>query len=188
VADQYYWTHKPVLEGLPRLIKVERVLELGCGHHSTPMFLNRDIYPSLTELLVIETEWQWIHNLENGHGISHEADSRFQYIVRDPISSAVQELDLSRFDIVFVDDSDNDEKRAATIRAVTKCRTQNNVIVIHDWETWAYRSAAEGIPHQVSMTALKPHTGVLWDKSMLTYKALAILDSYNEEKYGKHEA
>ncbi len=49
----------PVLLGLAHLINVTRVLELGAGQFSTPLFLNRYVFPNLTILHSLENDLLW---------------------------------------------------------------------------------------------------------------------------------
>jgi hypothetical protein len=73
-------THIPVLVGVATLLEVRCVLELGVGRYSTPLFLNRDVFPSLTQLDSLEDDPGWA---EDAAVLAH-ADPRLHLRVVDP--------------------------------------------------------------------------------------------------------
>src|SRR5437868_6150649 len=59
-AENPFATHIPVLVGLAQLLRVERVLELGCGQYSTLTFLQPAVFSNLVKLQSIENDSAWV--------------------------------------------------------------------------------------------------------------------------------
>jgi predicted O-methyltransferase YrrM len=159
-AEKDYATHIPVLLGLARVMKVENVLELGCGDYSTQMFLNSMAFPSLVSLHSLETDQGWLDRICAVVGDDPRVSTKF---VSDGMRSMIQEMNLENYDLIFVDDSTSAEDRAATIRAISAKRPNRAVVAIHDFEIHAYREAAAAFQHQFTFKAFNPQTGVVWN-------------------------
>src|SRR5437016_13483683 len=94
-------THIPILIALSKLITVNKVIELGTGLYSTPLFLNRSVYPFLQSLHSYENNVSWINKVKQSI-----KDPRLNLVeVNGPMYSAASELDFSAFDIILIDDS-----------------------------------------------------------------------------------
>jgi hypothetical protein len=83
--------------------------------------------------------------------------------------------DLSRYDLVMVDDSDSLQARAASIRAVTSAAGQGQLVVVHDAEITEYRKAARALRKSVRFTTFTPQTLVGWRGRSLHGPALRSL-------------
>lgn len=173
-AENPYATHIPVLIGLPRLMKVRHLLELGCGEYSTFTFLERRVYPDLETLVSFENEPAWKEIIARQAG----NDSRLDLsLVSGAMSRAIMETALQSFDIIFIDDSTSGEQRAETIREVVKKLGQSQIAVIHDYETKLYRKAVKGVLNHFRFDSLNPNTGVVWNHAPITKRQLQKLQA-----------
>ena len=172
-AENPYATHLPILVGIGGLFLVRRVLELGCGEHSTLAFLDRSIFPHLTALHSWENNMEWLKRVERLAG----GDPRLRLTYVDSqMSAACTGIDLTDYDLIFIDDSVRAVDRAATIREVA-CRSGPfSLVIIHDYENPVYNAAAEPFPAQYSFTAFNPQTGVLWRRAPIHRRSLRALD------------
>lgn len=168
-AEKDYATHIPALLALARAIKVERVLELGCGEYSTLTFLNPVAFPSLVSLESLETDQAWLDKISAASGNDLRVRTR---LVRGAMRSVIEQTDLDDYDLILVDDSTSGEERAATICAITARQPKRAVVAIHDFEIQAYREAAGAFQHQFIFKAFNPQTGVVWNGEESLTKAL----------------
>jgi predicted O-methyltransferase YrrM len=159
-SEKDYATHIPVLLGLARVMRIENVLELGCGDYSTLTFLNAVAFPSLVSLHSLETDQGWLDRIRAAVGDDPRVSTR---LVSRGMRSMIEQTNLDDYDLVFVDDSTSAEDRAATIRALSANRPKRAVVVIHDFEIQAYREAAAAFQHQFIFKAFNPQTGVVWN-------------------------
>ena len=170
-ARNDYATHVPVLIGLARMRRIERVLEFGCGHYSTKTFLDRSIFPHLKELYSVENNVQ----MGRDYSCAVKNDSRCEVkLVSGAMCDAVPEQELDSFDLVMVDDSTSAEERALTIQTLSILHPRNPWFVIHDYEIGEYRIAATGFKHRFAFKAYLPQTGVAFNGSTArdAFKAL----------------
>jgi hypothetical protein len=153
-------THLPILVGLGCVFRIENVLELGCGRHSTLTFLNRSAFPHLKKLDSFETDSTWkdkVRELVQG-------DQRVRINhVTGQMSAAVKEIDFENYELVFIDDSLTYEERARTIALVASRCAQKNLVLIHDYESPLYQQASAAFGNRYAFTALTPHTGLAWN-------------------------
>lgn len=173
-SENPYATHIPVLVGLPRLLNVRRVLELGCGEYSTLTFLDRNIFPNLEMLVSFENDPVWQKK------IAALADNDLRVnlkLVVGAISRAVFEIDMQNFDLIFIDDSVTGEQRAETIREVIKEVSKDQIVVIHDYESKLYRQAARRALNHFRFGSLNPNTGVVWNQAAISKQQLRKLES-----------
>jgi len=161
-ARNDYATHVPVLIGLAALLRVERVLEFGCGNYSTKTFLNHAAFPDLLELQSVENDRTWAEQMRDAVG----RDPRcVMNVVSGPISDAVGRFDLESFDLVLIDDSKDASERAATIRAVFDAGTERTWIVVHDYEVFDYQNATAGFERRFTFRGYNPHTGLVFNST-----------------------
>lgn len=52
-------SHQPVLRGIGKFMPVRSVIEFGGGLYSTPLFLDRAVFPQLESLITIESDIDW---------------------------------------------------------------------------------------------------------------------------------
>lgn len=171
VADHPYATHLPVLVGLARLRPIRRVLELGSGLHSTPLFLNRHIYTDLDSLVSLEDDPAWTETVRASAG----HDSRLDLRTVAHVSAAIPR-DISEFDLIFVDDSRTCTERTATIIAVHE-RNPRGLVAIHDFEQRSYRRAGRLFANQLVFNSLTPQVGLLWSTADVDRRELMRLRS-----------
>jgi predicted O-methyltransferase YrrM len=164
-----YMTHLPVLIGLARVVPVKRVLEFGSGEYSTGAFLNNAAFPDLTELVSIEDDIEWYETVKKMFGDVPRLDLR---LVPQPVADCIHDLDLSQFDLIFIDDSTGHAPRSATIREVAKYGRPNNVVVIHDFQDQPYRDAAETFQNVFYFNHFNPTVGAVWNERPLKISRL----------------
>lgn len=150
-----YATHVPVLLSVSRIVRPKSVLELGSGPFSTSLFLNSDAFPDLERLVSFEDDSKWADIVSSEVG----DDPRFDYRLVDRVPNAVPD-DLSRYDLIFVDDSTVTPDRVETIRRVLGQNPQG-LVVVHDFENRFYRAAARGKSRQYIMGTFTPQVGLL---------------------------
>lgn len=154
-ATEPYGTHVPVLLALTRLRPIRSVLELGGGNFSTPLFLDRRSFRDLEQLVVVESDAEWLSVVQK-----HTAgDSRATVTLVPSAASAISDLDIRSFDLIFIDDSAAMDDRARTIREVAR-RRPTALVAIHDFEVISYRSAARGLGRPFVARDVTPQTGV----------------------------
>jgi len=125
LVDDRYASHVKVLEALPSVLNIRRVLELGAGDHSTRVFLSM---PGLEKLTSIENDPAWAERAAT-------TDDRHEMrLVSGPVALNIPPLE--DYDLVFIDDSTSAAERAQTIRAVLS--QPHPPVVIHDAEVPEY--------------------------------------------------
>jgi len=115
------------------------------GRYSTPLFLDRAVFPDLQRLVSIEDDDAWI---------SAPADTRHLVLrLLNPVS-------VPDFDLVFIDNGRTIEERVEAIAAVAPLATK--LVVIHDWERAEYRKAAAGLFSFTLADDATPQTALMW--------------------------
>jgi len=110
-------THIPILIGVSYLIQAKYFLEIGSGFYSTSNFLNRSGFPSLIKLESFEDDKKWADLVleKCGH------DNRLTMnVVEHPMYKSVKDIDISKFDIILIDDSQSIIGRSKTIKEFCK--------------------------------------------------------------------
>jgi predicted O-methyltransferase YrrM len=177
-AENAYATHVPVLVALSRLLRVERVLELGCGEYSTSTFLDRSVFPCVKELRSIEDDPAWAARVMRVAG----SDERFRVTcVQEAGRDVLDEIVFRDYDLIFIDDSQNVEGRTKTIRRVADRCDRRNVVVIHDFEVAEYRRAARALGKRFTFSGLNPYTGMTWTDARVDRRALRRVDGVIRE-------
>lgn len=147
-----YTTHVPVLIGLSRLYEIKKVIEYGSGFYSTPLFLDRRVFPDLEHLTSCENSEQWTVDVIARTGES----SAGRHIWHS--GSFENPVDQS-FDLAFVD-SDTELNK---IKDIELCSKRNGFTVIHDFEWPPYRAEVERtFQHYMEFPFFNPTTAVCW--------------------------
>ena len=153
-------THVSVLKALAAVYKPLRVLELGSGLFSTPLFLDRSIFTDLEFLQVVENDPAWHKVVTDQVG----DDPRMDYwLVDGEIAPVVTQLDIAEFDLIFCDDSRSGSERCATIRALAPRVSHSALVVVHDYEEQQYQDASRAFNHQFFVDRWNPSCGVCWN-------------------------
>lgn len=172
-AQNQYATHLPILIGLARMVPVRRVLELGCGNHSTFTFLDRRAFPDLITLESLETDAAWARHIAEENRREPRLNLR---LVEDPLETVLRQLPLNAYDLLLVDHSDKYEIRAATISFLANCAPGRTLVMLHDYEIPLYRRAARGFRHRFEFTAFTPSTCLACGHSPVRRGALRSLE------------
>lgn len=134
----------------------ERVLEVGTGFYSTPLFLNPNVCPGLKLLHSIENDPDWFRQVRS----ANMPDKRWKSeIWEGPVSANIPRLDMSAYDLIFIDDSADVISRSQTVQAVHVGRPRCPV-VIHDAESWRLRTNIWLRPPKVIFDMFNPQTAV----------------------------
>lgn len=134
---------------------VHRVLELGAGQFSTPLFLDRDHYPALDWLVTVEDNKDWAAQAAT-------SDPRHvMVVVNEPIYEFLPMFDMDMFDLIFCDNSASGGQRCETLKWLAE-NTGNVMVVAHDWQVPSYREAGAGFTHQFIDDRQEPWTALLW--------------------------
>ncbi len=132
----------------------ESVLELGMGQYSTPMFLDREIFPFLTKLFSVESDPAWAK-------LTTDARHRV-HILPEPIEPLLDTFDLEQFDLIFVDNSDSADRRVATLKYISSRRPLRARVLAHDWER--YHDAVTGFRFGILDDRQMPQTALVWGR------------------------
>ena len=155
-----FGSHIPILIGLGILKKPNKVLELGAGLASTPVFLNKSCYPDLKQFTSIENDLNWFEKLKTGPGFRGSANILY-YSGR--IADYVRQNTIFPYDIILIDDSYETRDRVETIQAVFNSPLSDfAIILIHDFETREYQEAGREWPYRYSFVSYTPNVGILW--------------------------
>lgn len=153
-----YSTHKLVLMGLSSWLNfcgrpVKKVLELGCGPSSTPLFLNRQVFPSLESLVSMETNPDWAHTISMLFG----GDDRLNLCVHESEDALLQDSKLfAPYDIALVDGATNEGR----VIALPTCLDMARFVVLHDVQEPELLKAVKA-PHVVFSVIESPWTAVM---------------------------
>jgi hypothetical protein len=143
-----YGTHEPVLRALAPISK--NVLELGGGMYSTPLFLEN---PLLKRLVTVEDDPDWAAKIRSEHPL--------HLLITESAIDYVNASHLA-FDLILVDNATSSGERAKTIRTVAN-RKPRAVVVVHDYEQFLYRDAAQ-FDNKWVYNQAEPWTGVCWNE------------------------
>lgn len=142
-----YATHIPVLIGIARLgFPIRNILEFGSGRYSTPLFLNRTIFPYTETLVSIENNLDWAQKVRQQVGF----DARLQ--MSDTLA-----YELTDFDLILID-NDTVPNKIKTIHEVAQ--SYRLFAVIHDSECSEYQEALKDFGGWEDFGEYNPHTGV----------------------------
>ena len=172
-AQNQFATHLPILIGLARMVPIRRVLELGCGNHSTSTFLDCRAFPDLIALESLETDAAWARRIAEENRREPRLNLR---LVEDPLETVLRELPLNAYDLLLVDHSDKYEIRAATISFLAHRAPGRTLILLHDYEIPLYRRAARGFRHRFEFKAFTPSTCLACGHFPVRRAALRLLD------------
>lgn len=166
-----YATHIPILVACARLFRPARILELGSGFYSTPLFLNRRIFPEVVEVCSVENDPAWFK--EMGAVEDRRLERR---LVDGPMHAAVAKMDLSGFDIIFVDDSKHARHRRKTLQSLRKLVKQQ-ILVVHDVDQWRIRLATYTFPNYHILHGITPQTAIAWSAAAVRREWLIDTDA-----------
>ena len=159
-------SHLPILKRIAEKYKIERILELGIGKYSTKIFNDKEAFPDLIELVSVEDNPEWVTKVSSE--IPMRADIKMELIIaeKDKTFKEVNKMDLSRFDLIFIDDSKSMNARRNTIRTISN-KKPDCIVVIHDFHVPRYQEVAKY--HYISKidNHFKPNpvsTGVMSNK------------------------
>lgn len=137
--------------------RIRRILELGSGIYSTPLFLDKTVFAYVERVVSIESIQVWADKVKVACG----DDPRLELLVKpEPIEDYLDTIELD-FDWIFVDNSECWENRVKTIEYLGNRVTTQDVI-IHDFEHKFYQDAAHAFPNKIVATIRTPHTALVW--------------------------
>lgn len=155
-----YGSHVPALIVCAAVIRPRRVLELGCGLYSTPLFLDSNYWPSLQHITSVETDGQWFQRVVSLLG--HDPRWKPQLVnttVAQWLRSDQGSHDIGKYDLIFVDDSASVPQRSATLSALFSINP-GCPVVVHDAEQWLFRRQVWAHRPYVIFDGFTPQTGV----------------------------
>jgi len=150
---QDHSTHMPVLVSLAKAFKIRNVLEYGAGVYSTPLFLDKKVFPDLERILSVEPEEEWQQKVKEAIGWD---DPRLSFV-----SSMYYNIGVQYSDLVLVDNGPEQHK----INTIRHMRDQvescpDTLFVIHDAEHIPYRQIVETFPYYQIYEGMNPATAV----------------------------
>ena len=170
MAANPYATHIPILVACAHLFRPRRILELGSGFYSTPLFLDKDIFPDAMHVCSLENDPEWFQQL------NRLADPRLErLLIEGPMCAAIRAFDCSQYDLVFVDDSTHARHRRKTLRALRNA-LGSQIVVVHDVDQWRIRLGIYSFPNHYEMLALTPQTSIAWHTRQVSRGILTEVD------------
>lgn len=144
-APPPYGSHMNALKAIGRSFKIGSVLEFGAGIYSTPIFLNRDYYPNLEQIVSLENDLSWIDKLKNQ---IKDNRLRLQYCHLETMAEVVGQV--SDADLYFVDcalckDLESYEFELR-VKIIEKLIHKNGIIVTHDSDFDKYKERLDRMP------------------------------------------
>lgn len=131
---------------------VNSVLELGMGKYSTSLFLDKNLFPDLHNLVSVESNSDW--------AASSSDDRHHILLYPEPIEHLLDTLVFDDFDLIFVDNSDSADRRIATLKYVSSRRPSTSKVFVHDWER--YHDAVTGYEYAIVDDRQLPHSALVW--------------------------
>lgn len=142
-------SHIPVLTLLPKLATIKRVLEIGAGELSTPLFLERGVYSVLECLDSVEDSHYWTTKITQQLGM----DERLHLLSEIPGKE-------KWYDLIFIDGPQESERRIEIIKALT-ISPGAPVVVLHDSETGLLPAVDSSLAHHFTFNWITPHTSIV---------------------------
>jgi len=144
-----FGSHLPTLRFLLAVLKPRRVLEIGAGLYSTPEFLE---HICVTALDSVEEDAEWRARVKEAN-----PDDRLHLFERLP-----KQRDLTRYDLIFVDNASTVEGRVAAIKMVLS--QPHPVTVLHDSEYPDYHQVIEELAEGRYISVADPQhsTAICW--------------------------
>lgn len=152
-----YSTHLPVLRFVGRHFFVGKVLELGMGLYSTPLFLDRGVFPDLLELVSVERDAEWCSRVS-----LNDPRQSLQVVPDECMTDFLTGFDFHGTDLILVDNAVSMSVRAETILRLSTLDLGGAAVVIHDFDTLAYQLAARGFSGRLVYRDLTPWTALVW--------------------------
>lgn len=155
--DDAYGSHVPFLTWVGHHIRpIRHILELGAGRYSTPLWLDRGVFPNVVKVVSVEHDTQWLPQI---------TDQRLQVVTTNDVAAYAEALlNVDPYDLVFVDNGQAEEDRIRAIDAVMWL-PGIPLVVLHDWENKRYRAAAEGHYDWAITDDATPRTALLIRRS-----------------------
>lgn len=154
-----YATHIPVLAAVSVLANPKNITEFGAGGYSTPLFLNRSVFPNLNSIVSLENDETWYARMRGMLGGDQRLDLRY---IQGDLSLAVTQQLLTT-DLVFIDDSAS-AIRKHTILAVGEKAPAGVPVVIHDADyPWTRLAIRRAFDHCFVFKAFQPQTAIAWN-------------------------
>ena len=156
-------THYPILVIICRILKIKKIIEFGSGKNSTTNLTNKKIFPYTDQITSYEDNSTWYKKIKK----LIRNKKRINYIFTNKISKIINNLELNKFDLIFIDNSMDSLERIQTIKNVSKKKLSKAIVVLHDFEYFPYREATKGFNFSYRFRALNPNTGVVWNNKKL---------------------
>lgn len=152
-----YMTHVPALAAAVAHT-TGPVLELGCGHGSTPL-LHAMCQPTARVLCTVESDSHWAEPFAGRFTAPWHG---FYHCGADDWDTGHPVLTLAAFHLVFIDHG-NRKQRGASL-AMCAAMDSNPVVVVHDAHATDFYCLTEPLklfPHQAWYRGYWPHTVIL---------------------------
>jgi predicted O-methyltransferase YrrM len=171
--ENAFATHLPILTGLGLMMPISTVLEFGAGALSTLHFLDKRVFSQVKSVVSYENDFEWYQIVR-----SKTSDPRLDLkFIPNEMYTVIDQIALSEFDLIFVDDSKSLQQRSQTIlRLAEHQKHVRGIVVIHDFEQQAYRAAAAAFPYVKRFTAFNPEVGLVWSKRSLKTSFFQTID------------
>lgn len=124
--SEEYASHEPVLKAIAKQFKIETILEFGCGESSTFLFLNKEFFPNVKELISFESNAEWGRKI--GDLIK---DDRLKLFINSEAYFLEMIIGMQqKYDLIFVDGATAEYRIPSLIASIK----YTDIIVAHDTE------------------------------------------------------
>jgi len=155
-----YGSHVPILMALGKITQPKRILELGGGFFSTPLFLDRCHFPSVEQLTTVETDqWCWDRLRVEIGGNPRWSLQAISTSVAQWLEETEVMTQIRTYDLIFVDDSSDVMMRSNSLDRLFRVSPLCPVC-LHDVQLWQLRPHVWRHPKAVIFDAFNPQTGV----------------------------
>lgn len=160
--DDAYGSHAGALRLIGANLPIRSVAEFGSGRFSTPLFLDRSVFPQVEMIFSYESNPNWAKSVRD-----ENKDKRLQVILC-PLNEMVDMVYPTEADLVFIDCDDVKDGRhdfSERKRLIEKWSSHPSaVVVVHDCNFTNIRPAVAAAPFKYKATfvpPMGPHTAIL---------------------------
>jgi spermidine synthase len=173
VSSEPYATHLPVLLAVSIISGAKKVLELGSGRVSTAFWASDHDGVSVAVVDSLEDDAAWAAIVSE----MIPKVSRVRLRAVNDINETLKDLDITAYDIIFIDNATTVATRAQTINEIQARAAATSIIIVHDYENNEYRRM---VPDGWAVTVfrhVRPYTGVICPPGVSQQKIAQINDA-----------
>jgi len=125
-----YGSHVPLLHFIGKTFDIKLIVEFGLGKFSTPIFLNKDIFPSVEKLHSYETSKSWIRKIRKTFSDSRHSITKISK-EKDKLFNHKYPMDI---DLIFIDGESSHR-----VPCLNHFANTAKMLIIHDYPKRRYK-------------------------------------------------